>query len=275
MIFPFIKKFSLISATPSLESLHSLYQCFLRFPYENISKILKVASGCEGENRFRLPEEVWEDFLRHGLGGTCFSLSFFFKKILDDSGFNTYLVMADRSYGDNTHCAVVVILDGKNYLVDPAFLLPQPVEFGKNFLLEGKIWSYEFASLRRRSRKQSSILDRHVALQAPPDDGIIFHTTRNNQRKLRCTYKNVPVSREDFFHYWTQSFGWQGMHSVVMTQNIGDKQIYIRDTHLRVNQIGGVQKEKIDLSKIDPSALPFNIPTQLVRQAWDYLKTQK
>jgi len=250
MIFPFIKKFSLISATPSLESLHSLYQCFLRFPYENISKILKVASGCEGENRFRLPEEVWEDFLRHGLGGTCFSLSFFFKKILDDSGFNTYLVMADRSYGDNTHCAVVVILDGKNYLVDPAFLLPQPVLFGVDFILEGKIWNYEFSNYQ-------------------------FYTIKNNQRKLRCTYKNVPVSREDFFHYWTQSFGWQGMHSVVMTQNIGDKQIYIRDTHLRVNQIGGVQKEKIDLSKIDPSALPFNIPTQLVRQAWDYLKTQK
>jgi hypothetical protein len=47
-------------------------------------------------------EEVIEDHIRYGTGGICFSLTFTMQQILESCRFDSYPVMADRSYGSDT-----------------------------------------------------------------------------------------------------------------------------------------------------------------------------
>ena len=65
------------------DTLTRILVSFARIPYENISKLIKLSETGGEWDRFRLPAEVWEDFRRNNLGGTCFSLTFFLWAILD------------------------------------------------------------------------------------------------------------------------------------------------------------------------------------------------
>ena len=68
-----------------------------------------------------------EDHRAHHLGGTCFSLTYFLEIVLSLHGFQCYPIMADMRYGRNVHCALVVTVDHAKYLVDPGYLLNQPI----------------------------------------------------------------------------------------------------------------------------------------------------
>ena len=80
---------------------------FSSIPYENLTKILK--QDHEGQRAARrCPEEVIEDHIRLGSGGTCFSLTAALLHILRALGLRAEPILADRHYGDNTHCALLV-----------------------------------------------------------------------------------------------------------------------------------------------------------------------
>ena len=110
------------------EFLKSIVLHFSALPYENLSKIVKHHDFEDTTEKIRLPDEVMHDHAEFGLGGTCFALTFFLQSILEYNGFACYPVMADMRYGPNTHSALVVILNNKKLLVDPGYLLNNPLE---------------------------------------------------------------------------------------------------------------------------------------------------
>ena len=42
-------------------------------------------------------------------------------------GYEAQPVLADRTYGPDTHCAVLVTIDGRKHLLDPGYLIVRPV----------------------------------------------------------------------------------------------------------------------------------------------------
>ncbi|HQG44185.1 MAG TPA: arylamine N-acetyltransferase [bacterium] len=128
----FLGHFGLAAGAPDHLQLEKVLFHFSRLPYENISKIVKLNHHFRTIERIRLPEEVMDDYVRHNLGGTCFSLSFFLQCILLHLGYSAYIVMADMGSRRNVHCALIVELQGGKFLVDPGYLLTRAMAFHRD-----------------------------------------------------------------------------------------------------------------------------------------------
>jgi arylamine N-acetyltransferase len=118
-------------ATPPRGDLGSLYELLERFshlPYENLTKIIAWDGGLTAPAP-RGPLPVVEDHLRLGTGGTCFSLAELLRQLLRAAGFASQPLMAHMAHGDNIHCALRVEAGGRSYLVDPGYVLREPVPF--------------------------------------------------------------------------------------------------------------------------------------------------
>jgi arylamine N-acetyltransferase len=194
---------------PSVQHLSQILSHFLNLPYENLSKILKLNRHW-GSGHLRFPGEVVADHERFKLGGTCFSLTFTLKSILDFFAYETYIVMADMPAGANTHCALVWKNQDKAYLLDPGYLLSKPLEIN------------------------GSVMNNSVSLtHEPTTDKYILWTTSNKKLKRRYLFANIPTGPEDFKNYWEQSFHWMTMHGICLAKRDENGFTYLHNHYLK------------------------------------------
>ena len=114
--------------------LRRVTEAFNRVPYENLTKILKADSVLSAASAMRCPDEVIGDFLRWGTGGTCFSLTAALIALLDVAGIDAWPILADRHYGVDTHCGILIAPQGANMLLlDPGYLLFAPIPVPLDF----------------------------------------------------------------------------------------------------------------------------------------------
>ncbi|MFH1759768.1 MAG: arylamine N-acetyltransferase, partial [bacterium] len=182
---------------------------FLRsIPYENISKAVKRSEVTDIRDAPRLSSELMRAHRELGTGGTCFSLSWYLNNFLNEEGINSRIVMCDRAYGENTHCAVIVDQQDENqrYLLDPGYLSFLPLEIMDNEI----------------SRMETP----YNSIYLEPEDGkrrYALYTFYKNERKYRFTIKDIPINKEDFMNYWYKSFDAEFMKKPVLTKLIGNK----------------------------------------------------
>lgn len=67
------------------------------------------------------------DHFAFGIGGSCFSLTAALLHLLRSLGWPAVPLLADRRYGQNTHCALVVWIEDRPHLVDPGYLIVDPI----------------------------------------------------------------------------------------------------------------------------------------------------
>jgi arylamine N-acetyltransferase len=199
-----------------MDALREILNVFSRFPYENLSKIIKYRHHFNESERIRLPVEVIEDHVSYGLGGTCFSLTFFLQTVLTLRGYRCYPVMADMRWGRNVHCAVVVVLDGIKYLVDPGYLLNQPMAFGNG---GGRVYRGAFAGVEVVPRPGTGTYD--------------LYTFDRMQKKWRYRFYDHGVSPETFLDHWHASFTWNSMHGLCLTKVEKGRMVYVHKTFMR------------------------------------------
>ncbi|MDQ7823543.1 MAG: arylamine N-acetyltransferase [Candidatus Eremiobacteraeota bacterium] len=204
---------------PDLEGLKELLAAFAQVPYENLSKIIAV--GSTRADAFRTPERVVADHLEHRLGGTCFSLVYLFKALLDYLGFSSHLVLADRAYGTDTHCALFVMCAGSVYLADPGYLVFTPVP-----LPEGA--SQQFRSGPYRLRITPVEGGRAFDIHSLSDSG---------HEKFRYRIKSSAADEGTFFDAWKASFEFEMMDHIVINTYRDGRHIYLRDSML--HETGG------------------------------------
>lgn len=235
--------------TAGLKALEEILSFFSQFPYENISKIIKYQHHFEGPEKIRLPDEVMEDHARYRLGGTCFSLTFFLKSILEEHGYVCYPVMADMRWGKNVHCAMIVVLDGRKYLVDPGYLLNQPMEIAddKPRLYKTDVTGVELV----RGKNQTYEL----------------YTFDRRQMKWRYRFHDRPVPPEEFLEHWLASFSWNSMHGLCLTKVEKDRMVYVHKTHMRETTFEG--KRNINIKSDVHGAIhrSFGISEEIVEEA--------
>jgi arylamine N-acetyltransferase len=206
------------SRPPDLVLLSDLLRRFSRLPYENFSKV--------ADPRIVSRETLIRSHLEEGTGGTCFSLVDLFSDILRTAGFESRFLLADRSYGADTHCALAVRMEGREYLADPGFLIFQPVLLDEAVRVDTGFTSLE---LTRRN------------------GGFDLHSLHQNGfRKFRYHLKDDPVPEERFAAAWKRSFDFEMMNYPVLTCVRAGRQIYLRDRNYHESTRDGSVRRTID-----------------------------
>lgn len=244
--------FNIKTALSGIPLLEEILHHFSHFPYENLSKIIKYQHHFDGVEKLRLPEEVMNDHVSDRLGGTCFSLTFFLQIILLESGFSCYPVMGDMHWGKNVHCALIVKIQERKYLVDPGYLLYHPMELN------------ETKPVMHKSTVEGIRLEFH-----PHTLTVDLFTFDSKETKWRYRFEDTPVSSEQFLQYWIDSFRWNSMHGLCLTKVEKDRMIYIRKTHMRESAFGECKKYNIKHAVQTTIQNKFGIAPDIVDEALD------
>ncbi len=252
----FLDYFHLPHKNPDLVFLQEILQHFAQIPYENISKIIKLNQNWDSDlTRIRFPEEVIENHISSKLGGTCFSLTFFLQSILAQNGFTCYPVMADMRAGANSHCCLIVIVGSVKYLVDPGYLLTQPMEINPQ---NPKLFRNAFSGVELRFDGTTATYN--------------LFTFNKNDSRWRYRFQDRSVSSEEFLQHWLASFGWNSMHGICLTKVMKDGMLYIRKDFMRETTFS--ERKNFNIKRNYHAAIQenFGIDKQLVEQAQTALR---
>ncbi|MHB0956788.1 MAG: arylamine N-acetyltransferase [Pirellulaceae bacterium] len=237
------------------QQLADLAGAFAAVPYENLTKIRKWAGCQEPSAARRGPHEVLHEFHALGTGGTCFSLTAALLHLVRALGLEAEPILADRRYGPDTHCALVVWQKGQRYLVDPGYLIvdPIPLCFSDGPLV---------------------VATRFNQLELVPrsDDRWDLHTIQAKGRRYRLTFKATPAPASRFLEAWDASFTWEMMNYPVLTRLTEQGQLYLRGQHLQTRQRDQVRHEEIPTRDLAATIVrEFGIRAEVVHQALDIL----
>jgi arylamine N-acetyltransferase len=254
----FHSHFSIDRARADLDQLRRIVRHYARIPYENISKIIKVAGDDDPEAKLRLPLEVMKDHAAHRLGGTCFSLTYFLEQILLASGYCCHKAMAHMQAGENIHCVMVVEVSRDRYLVDPGYLLWEPL-------------------LLSAENPQTCQTPRGLVELVYEAAGDVFHlfTLDARGRKWRYLFADRPVSDQRFREHWIASFSRPTMHHILLNQLTEKGQLYIRGNHLRLTSLFKETKGSIRQDYHHQIQRCFGIDPGLVEEALSILRQQR
>ena len=221
-LFEKIFKDKLILNSDKLQFISSVMSCFRDIPYENISKINLL------KPTLRTPDIVMHDFEKFGLGGTCFSLTWLLKIVLNYFGEEFAVYSADRTYGENTHCAGVwTDSNGDKYLLDVGYLIFTPVLIPQNEKeSEFSFGSFDFKIVNSNSRLQ------------------VYSKTKNADYKFRYLIKMDKISDSEFMDIWIKSFEFAMMNNIIVNKYLGSDLVYIKDC--RINFAGKAKKVSQD-----------------------------
>jgi len=251
----FINYFGIQPDGSQRELLGKVVSAFSRLPYENITKIIKHAEAGSPEKARRYPEEVIRNHIEWGSGGTCFSLTFALLYLVRSMGWRAEVILADRRYGQDTHCALLVWLDGIPHLLDPGYLIvdPIPVVAAETGIDAG----FNRLLLEPEGKK----------------DRIALSTVRKGSKTYRLTYKMDPVGERQFFKAWDASFDWDMMHYPLLTRTAACGQIYLRGSRLQVSKIDSVKAQDIERQQLVVRiSEAFQIRPDVVARALSILK---
>jgi len=251
----FLSHFKLPGGDPDLDVLRGIISCYANIPYENVTKIIRKFTASTPAERLRRPVEVVTGYIDQHTGGTCFSLTYCLGSILSKAGYECYPVMADMKR-PNIHCALVVLHGGRRFLVDPGYLLGEPVELsGAPFTMTTSFGTVE---LRPRSGERYDLF-----------------TVTGSERKWRYRVKTAPVSHALFLRYWQESFSLPMMNSLQLTKLTEHGHLYIRNHHLRLRRADSKLNENIRKNLESRIEAEFGIAASITAEAREYIESMK
>lgn len=208
----FLQMFNISKENQSLDHVAKILTSFALFPYENISKILLLHKNFDNPI-YRNPGNIIEDFENFRLGGTCFSLTLYLKKIMDYFDYDTDYILADMKSGDNTHTALRLNFNEGEYLLDPGYLLKYPLRIDQLQLSRDSV----FLEPEERPNR------------------FTLYTFKSGNKIWRYSFENRLVEFDEYLKYWNQSFHWMTMHGIVLSRKTQDEFLYIHNNYLKKN----------------------------------------
>lgn len=115
-------------AEPSPAHLQAVISAYVaQVPWESASRIAKRAVCTLLEDCPRWPEEFWRDHLAGGWGGTCFESNYALMEVLRALGYEAHFTINDMDESSGCHSALVVRLQGAQWLVDVGIPVFAPI----------------------------------------------------------------------------------------------------------------------------------------------------
>ncbi len=254
-LMDFLDHFRISPGTPARLLLDSVVTAFACLPYENITKIIKREEAGSDEKARRYPEEVIRDHISWGAGGTCFSLTSALAHLVRSLGWKAEYILADRRYGQSTHCALLVWIRDVPHLLDPGFLIVNPIAIPDDRAVEIRT---SFNSL--------------ILAPETHQNRVSLSTVRNGSQTHRLTYKTSPVDDGEFFKAWDASFGWDMMRYPLLTRTEASKQFYLNGSRLQISNSDSVENRKILSDELVAKiAAEFHIHRSVVAHAMSIL----
>lgn len=223
---------------------------FSEFPH--LKGIDLSGEQVDSVSRLRLSEEVISDYVKYGSGGTCFSLTNALRIITTDLGFTVYPAMADMKHGANIHCALIAIIDGERYLIDPGYLVVEPVPLKPGMAVSVK-------------------LPGHTISYLPVEGMDAFDLYTSNSRGedvFRYRVRPVPVPEEEFLGHWIASFSTNGMNGLHVNGFSREGRKSAHNFNMRVDD--GLRKKNIKLKQdyVGKVSHHFGISSEIVETAF-------
>ncbi|HET6267895.1 MAG TPA: arylamine N-acetyltransferase, partial [Acidobacteriota bacterium] len=173
---------------------------------------------------------------------------------LESAGFDAFIAMADMHYGKDIHCAVVVRLDDSRFLLDPGYLLHQPIRLPEK---------------GATSRIQTSMNETSLVWEA--GDLFSLYTTELSLTKWRYRLKAHPVPDQEFIDHWIHSFSLNTMEHLMLSRCDANGRTYFRKGSLEQVAHQSKQKSRLDIGCSGELARIFGVPADLIRLAQDAL----
>ncbi len=243
-----------MSSLTRMRNLNELAAAFARLPYENLTKIIKREEFGASRDARRSPQEVLSDHVRYGTGGTCFSLTSALLHLVRTLGYQAEPILADRRYGQDTHCAILVRVENQPHLLDPGYLIVNPVPLPET---------------------RTTLHTGFNRLTLTPIAGgkLELHTVENGRETYRLTYKLQAVESPEFGKVWDESFQWDMMRYPVLTRNDRGKQLYVRGNHFQIRTADRVLHREVSPDElINRIAAEFHIARSVVVRAVSILE---
>lgn len=228
-------------------------------PYENLSKILAQAEGGSRERHLVTSSDWLEKARETGAGGTCFSLTWWLILRLKSHGILGDFVMGDKGQAKNIHCALKISWQGRDFLLDPGYMIFEPLPLPKAGL-SVDVW----------------ISPNEIRLEDLP--GLKVWRLWSGPRgevKPRFDFRQEPVSEGEFLSHWEDSFDLPMMRYPVLNRVKEGVQYYLQKRSLLVRSAEGGEMRKLSRTEMmEVLDVTFGIPKGLAQSALDIILTK-
>lgn len=252
----FLAHFGLGHGDRSRDRLIRLATAFSRLPFENLTKIIRLEQEGNRARARRMPGRVIAEHVASGTGGTCFALTTAFLYILRCAGWEAEPILADRTYGQNTHSALLVWIDRIPHLLDPGYLVVDPIPLVSH---------------------DDTVIEREIndLILTPSDAGnrLELHTRRNGQTRYRLTFKTDPVDMQEFCRAWEDSFDNEMMRYPVASRVSSGQQLYLQRDNYVLKDRATSRRIRLDRhGQIVTLQSQFGVDPEISRKALEILR---
>jgi len=229
-------------------------------PYENLTKIVTFKQYGRPEQSLDTPEKLYRKSIDLGAGGTCFSMTFYLRDLLLQGGFHTEFLMGDKYNSSNIHCGLLFKWEGEEYLLDPGYMIFDPLMIPHAGL-----------------RLYTPLVPNAVCLEDIRDKNVWrLYTGRENNLKMRFDFRKNPVSEKDFMQYWKDTFFFNMMEYPVLNKTENQVQYYLQKRTFLTRTREGSKVEELSGSRFRSIASGvFGISNDVVEDFLDIILTKR
>lgn len=229
--------------------------------YENLTKIIRYSQAGSADRARKLDDSYENDLDSWMGGGTCFSLTWHLYQELLRMGYAPRLLMGDKRTERNVHCALQLPIDGEDFLLDPGYLIFDPLKIPERIPFQ---------------KTQSFFPLVPNAVRLDFENGVLSLYTGSvkSQMKLRFEFDIRGVSPQEFQRHWSESFDREMMTYPVLNRLDREKgvQYYYQKGNLLVRDRNGSRLERIAPSeRIERLHAIFGIERETLETAFGIL----
>lgn len=225
--------------------------------YENLTKIIRYAQAGNADNARKL-DDSYENNLDSWMGGgTCFSLTWHLYQELRHMGYAPKLLMGDKRIEKNIHCALLLPIDSENFLLDPGYLIFEPLKIPE-------------AIPFKKSQAFFPLVPNTVRLDLENGVLALYTGSIRGPMKLRFEFDIRGVSPQEFQRHWSESFNREMMTYPVLNRLDRKKgvQYYYQKGNLLIRDKNGSRLEQINPSnRVERLHEIFGIDRETIERA--------
>ncbi len=234
------------------EAVRKLLQELSSIPYENLSKRVAFSRKGELESPSSFATNWLEDHRRHRLGGTCFALTHWLKTQLDALNLDSSYLMADKRQEQNIHCGLLLKHSGQSFLLDPGYLIFEPLPLPQSGL------SVVLFCSPNKIRVED-ILE---------SDVWRLHSGPRHALKHRFDFRKEPVDLSTFQQHWLASYHWPMMHYPVLNRVVDGTQYYLQKNNFLIRSATHSEMRKLSAREfLETAQNTFGLDAGLVEAA--------
>lgn len=238
----------------------SLLRELSALPYENLSKIVAFHHGGADLRTVEKALDLSSGWLERardtGAGGTCFSLTWWLHLRLREAGFPSAFLLADKGRSRDIHCGLRLDLGGRGYLLDPGYMIFEPLPLPEAGL-SSVLWS----------SPNEVILEDTVTAE-----GRVWRLSSGPRGapKWRFDFRQAAASESGFLRAWEASYALPMMGYPVLNRLRDGDQYYLQKRSLLVRTPTTSEMRKLGREELlETLEGVFGIPGGLAREALD------